>query len=141
MWVGAEFESIINRNQRLMLGFISSSHYHPPSPSPPTSFPTPGINPQAPLPSPEGCGPIAGTLDGRKREGKEKQREGGHSWYVTNAGHDFHCGSYFSSSLFLLTWMYTIPTLHQPHDNLRSIPHDNANTTVGQPTPTWAALC
>src|SRR6266446_4796924 len=37
------------------------------------SFPNMAIHPQAPLPSPEGCGPITLTLNSGKHRGREEQ--------------------------------------------------------------------
>jgi len=154
--MGVETESIINCNQQLMLAFISFSHL---CPCCPILSPTTAIHAQAPLPSPEGCGPVLVALDGGELGGWEEQGQESGRYEVRHENGPRLSSWPVFAVLFSQLQCLTPPTpaLRQPHDNAdvhtprqrehhrrksdTTRPRGEANAALGLPTTTWAAQC
>ena len=116
----------------------TTTHLHPHCP---ILSPTMAIHAQAPLPSPEGCGPVSVMLDGGELRGWEEQGQESRRYEVHHENRPQLSSWPVFTVLFsqLQCLMPLTPALCQPHDNeRRRTPRyttlwqwEEANTKVG----------
>src|SRR6266567_5220677 len=87
-----------------------------------------------PSPLPRDVGPLRSRSTKENTEGgRNSGRNVGGRRYVTKTDHDFRRGPFCCFIFSAAITNASALAFRQPHDN--------ANTTVGQPTSTWAAQC